>query len=702
MKKGLLILFFLFSLTLPLLAESQFFVSPAGNDSNPGTKERPFASLEAARDAVRKLQPLKELVTIYLMEGIYFRDKTLALTPQDSGTAEFPITYRAYGDGQVVISGGKVVSGWEKEKGDIWKLHLPEVLNGELFFRQLFADGKRMTRARFPNEGEELLKLETFYDYNPLSLEYKCEVDRDIPSKSLHGRDAELVQIHFWSIGRQRVKTSDARTISTFYPPGCIGHILTYPFKGNPLYIEHAMEFMDRPGEWYLNRDTGWLYYQAAEGENPNTKRFIVPVLEKFVTVIGKKDSPVRNVRFEGITFAHAAWEMPYLGYNGLQAGVHGKEYMEETMYMLKPAIYLEYAQNCGFEMCRLRHTGATGLALGAGCRNNRVLGCEFSDIGGNAVVVGWRKKADDPPRRLFDEDWPDKTDAPVGNVISHNHIHHSATVQFGCVGYFELFSRDTEFTHNLIHHMPYSGVSVGFRWDEVPSTQRNSDIGYNEIHHVMEMLHDGGGVYTLGYQPGTTVHHNYIHDMKSHALYADGGSSHVTFENNVISRIEVHGFQQNMGSYNKVRNNIFSYCGRYALHRNIANDNEPAFIIENNIILAGAYHETDFWWYSGPDEDKDGFLFEKSKSNQYRMDRNLYWDTKDDEVLISQLSFAEHQAKRGKDLHSLVADPKFADPKKDDFALPSDSPAFEIGFEPIDIRPVGPQGKYRAFLQLD
>ncbi len=700
MKKKQICLMMLWMIVASVSAKD-FYASPDGKDSNPGTKSKPFATLEKARDAVRQMQPHKEAVNVYIRGGVYFRDKTFVLTEKDSGTEKCPIVYQSFQNEEVIISGGRIIEGWQKGDDGVWKTHLPDVEKGKLFFRQLFIDGKRAIRARFPNVGDEMLKLEEIFDYNPLSLEQKYTVDQNFPSANLEGRDAELVQLHFWSMARQRIKSSQGRSIITSYPAGCVGHYLTSPFKGNPLFLEHAPEFLDQPGEWYLNRDTGWLYYQAAPGENPNDRRFVVPVVEKLIELKGQKNSPIQYVFFKGIAFAHAAWELPFMGYNGLQAGVHGTKYLEEPMFMLPLAIHLEYAQNCQFEMCRLKHTGASGLGLGAGCRENKILGCEFFDIGGNAIVVGWRRKADEPPRRLFDTDWIDKSDAPVGNIISHNHIHHSATVQFGGVGYFESFSRDTVFSHNLIHHMPYTGISVGLRWDEVPSTQLNSDIGYNELHHTMELLHDGGAIYTLGYQPGTTVHHNYIHDTDNHGLYADGGSSHITFENNVISRVRVHGFQQNYGSYNTVRNNIFASCGTYALHRNLPTANEPAFIIERNIIWIDRYEKSDFWWYAGETEDEGGVLFEKSESDSFKMDHNLFWDTRDGKVTISGLSLEEHQGKRGKDLHSIVADPQFADPSKDDFTLAKDSPAFQIGFKPIDISTVGPQGKYRIFLKL-
>lgn len=137
--------------------QSEFYVSPAGKDTNKGTTvESPFATIERARDAVRQLSKADRFdgpVTVYLGGGLHRRAKGIVFTPEDSGTAQSAVTYTAYGDEKPVISGGRQITGWRKHEGAVWKAELPDVKAGRWKFRQLYVNGQQRKRARIPNEG---------------------------------------------------------------------------------------------------------------------------------------------------------------------------------------------------------------------------------------------------------------------------------------------------------------------------------------------------------------------------------------------------------------------------------------------------------------------------------------------------------------------------------------------------------------------
>jgi hypothetical protein len=106
-------------LVVALLASSawcvrgaELYVAPNGSDANPGTRERPFATLERARDAVRdirrKVGVPKEGITVWLRDGTYELKRTLAFTTDDSGAAGSPIVFRAVEGEDVWLSGGSV------------------------------------------------------------------------------------------------------------------------------------------------------------------------------------------------------------------------------------------------------------------------------------------------------------------------------------------------------------------------------------------------------------------------------------------------------------------------------------------------------------------------------------------------------------------------------------------------------------------
>ncbi len=193
---------------------------------------------------------------------------------------------------------------------------------------------------------------------------------------------------------------------------------------------------------------------------------------------------------------------------------------MAARTYVLPPALRFTYAEGCRLERCRVAHTGATGIGFGAGCRRSVISGCELLDIGGNGVMVGWRGGIDDSPldSKTGDPslaaDWQRPEQVPIGNEVSNNTVRRCGAVNHGCVGIYAAFCAETNIAHNRVADMPYTGISIGFRWDESPTSQRDCVVQYNHIHDVMLMLADGGGIYTLGLQPGTVLRGNLIHHV--------------------------------------------------------------------------------------------------------------------------------------------------------------------------------------------
>ena len=134
---------------LPLEARAtDFFVSPTGGDTNPGTLERPFATLERAQQAARQVQR-REAVTVNLRAGVYYLPSTLVFTSDDSGTRNAPVTYQAYSGEQAVISSGSRLTNltWEPYRAGIMRATVPAGFATD----QLFVNGERQSMARYPN-----------------------------------------------------------------------------------------------------------------------------------------------------------------------------------------------------------------------------------------------------------------------------------------------------------------------------------------------------------------------------------------------------------------------------------------------------------------------------------------------------------------------------------------------------------------------
>jgi len=501
--------------------QGDFFVAPNGDDGNVGSIEAPFATIGKAQEAVRALvaEGLKTDVTVRLRGGVYPLDACLVFGTEDSGTADYSITYAAYGDEKPVISGGRAITGFEKGENGEWTVELVDAKNGKWRFRQLFRGDDRLPRGRFPN-ADKLLTVESV---NPAVTEI---VFKEVPGlEKLDGKNAELVVFQNWSISRVPVVRSEGKKVVTAAPVGWIGHgSATTASPGKPAYIENVREFVDEPGEWYLDYDSGVLTYLAVPGNDPKQESFVAPKLQQLLVVKGTADKPVRNLRFEGLAFEYCGWSLPEFGYLGIQAGHHGTT-MQERTHVLPLALEFTYAEDCLLSRCRVAHTGASGVGFGEGCRRNKVDRCEMFDIGGNGVMVGWRGDyLGLTGNESLSKDWPDKAMVPLNNEITNGYVHNCAAVNHGAVGVYDAFCDGTKISHNHVSNMPYTGISVGFRWNESETSQRNCIVEYNHIHDCMKMLADGGGIYTLGYQPGTVLRGNLIYSIHRSA-YAHGGA---------------------------------------------------------------------------------------------------------------------------------------------------------------------------------
>jgi hypothetical protein len=328
----------------------------------------------------------------------------------------------------------------------------------------------------------------------------------------------------------------------------------------NGICIENAFELLDEPGEWYLDRMAKTIYYIPRPGEDMTKVEVIVPAVEKLLELRGTLDQPVHNIHFDGITFAHAGWLLPSeIGFIDLQANFvldWNKPYQRKVGLTAAHNEVLKSPSNIvcratkaiAFERCTFTKLGSGGIDLEFGSQNNRIAGCEFCDISGTAVQVGDVLKDDhhpDDPRKIVKD-----------NAVVNNYIHDCGAEYRGSVGVFVGYTEGTVIAHNEICDLPYSGVSVGWGWGkedaggnpdyeqpfryQTPTTAKNNRIEQNHIHHIMQLMRDGGGIYMLGNQPGTVIRGNHIHDMHNDpgGIYLDEGSGFIEIAGNLVYRV--------------------------------------------------------------------------------------------------------------------------------------------------------------------
>ena len=580
MKKTFIYLSFIIFLGwFPSLFAGEIYVSLQGNDKNPGTKEAPFNTLNRAIKQAREWRRLNRSevaggIYIRLEEGVYAQRNSLFLRPEDGGTSDSPTVICAVDGAHPVISGGVAVTGWkrgcnhpaipEKLKQKIWSVEAPLIGNRRVETRQMWVNGHKVQRAaQFPGGG-----LERMIDFNPEKQTITIPVSQSVNPKRLQNAgQLEMIVHQRWAIAILRVKSidvKDGQAVVRFHEPEShleFAHPWPQPViggeKGNSSFcLTNALELLDQPGEWFQEYPSGTIYYYPQASENMETAEVIIPTLETLVTIDGTLSRPVKHIQFNGITFEHTSWMRPsYQGHVTLQGGfplldayklqepgLPEKAELENQAWITRPetAICVRGAEHIDFKHCTFRHLSSTGLDYEWAVTASSVEDCQFTDIGGTALLVGAFPDGGLETHIPF-------IPADVRELCSHitirnNFISNVTNEDWGCVGIGAGYVRNMDISHNEVCHLNYSGICVGWGWTSLESGMCNNRIEANYVHHFARRLYDAGGLYTLSNQPGSVMRNNRIEHLieapyatndRAFYIYLDEATDGYTMENN-------------------------------------------------------------------------------------------------------------------------------------------------------------------------
>jgi F5/8 type C domain/Right handed beta helix region len=525
-----------------------FYVSPGGSDSNVGSNIRPFKTIQKARDVVSTANKnMAGDIVVILKNGTYTLSKPLTFGPEDSGTNGYNIIYKADTGAKVTISGGKKTGRWilTDSSKNIYRAWI----GNSYYPREFYVGDARATRARSLDDPTGFTRTETGYTTTDLSLQSWKNIS-----------DLEIVSTNDWKSFRCGVSGIVGGNITmdqpcfknslygqTPFPDGS----LAWPIL-NPSWIENAYELLDKPGEWYYKKQEGTIYYKPHPNEDLSKIETVVPILDKLIVGTGTLDKPVHNIIFQDLNLKYGTWYDPNSadGYSSLQAGYHWVGDQTAPSGRRKSTkspgnIAFSFAQNIVFKHNVFSHLSSAALDFETGSQNNTVENNHFEDISGSAIQLGnhnWGFDNYPDYEALYGAgDSYDKRNLISNNLIVDNYITKTGQEYHDTPGIYVGYTDHTRIVHNELTDMPYTGISMGWGWDGYTSTPaRDNSIRNNIIHNFMNVLKDGGGIYTLSLQPNSVIDANYIYDQYNEPsyggnIYPDQGSNGFTISNNVV-----------------------------------------------------------------------------------------------------------------------------------------------------------------------
>lgn len=449
---------------------------------------------------------------------------------------------------------------------------------------------------------------------------------------------------------------------------------------GNRYFVENVFEALDAPGEWFLDRSLGKLYYRPKLDDFAG-QDVVAPALDRLVAFQGDLEDSVEQtagadgesafveyVALRGFTFRHTTYKLempsPYTPDDG--------------------AIWMERARHCTVERCRFEGVGGYAMRMSLQSSHNRVMGNRIHEAGqGGVLLVG------------------DLTETqPTNNVIAGNTITHCGKIWKHVGGVYVTTGSGNRIANNTITDMPRYAISLkSFRKGSV---SHNNVIEYNRIERTNLETNDTGAIETLGRDredSGNVIRYNLIFDVVglktsetgemltpyyTWGIYLDDYSSGTLIFGNVVARTFRSGAHIHLGRDNVFENNIFIDGHERQFECNGHDDMVDNQFVRNIVV-----------WREG------SLMRIRGGAGKClsECDHNLYWMIGQDlsnpqglsEPLTPRGTWQQWQ-EAGFDRRSLVADPLFVDPASDDYRLKPESPALGLGFQPIPFDKIGAQ----------
>lgn len=723
------------------------FVATNGRDDNLGILEAPFVTLNRAKLAVyQRAKNSNKPISVVVRGGTYYMKQPLTFGAADSGTAEAPITYTTYPGEKVTICGGrKLDCRWKPYRDGIWMCELPDVKEGKLDYTQLFINGKRQIRARYPNyDGSDPKHFSGYIQAvgkidedapDPCpgpddDMTFSGDLQRGITFNPAtftqkrwdrpHEAVIHIYQAHYWGNLQWQVKGIDWENCRIWFGKG--GQQMGAKWSHTPnvinqdsrFFIENIFEELDNPGEWYMDKESGILYYFPALGVDLDQALVEVPVLQQIFRFSGSQELPVSHITLDGFHITQTVstfletYSIPSLSDWSIHRG---------------GAVFMEGARDCHIVNCFFDAVGGNAVFMNLYNRRNTVTGCKFVGTGDSAICFVGSQELTSGSQRSF----------PFECHAENNLIHDCGVFGKQMAGVYISRAKRITAGHNEIYNMPRAGICIGdgtwgghvIEFNHIHNTCRETGdhgpfnawgrdkfwcLSQSHLPYISERSHDAGNVLDDAMEP-VIVRNNFFEEDSGWGLDLDDGASNYEIYNNLCVGVSI---KLREGAYRTIYNNIW-VNGANSPCFHVGNENNHDRYFRNitvmsigamkpeddlNFRMGSAYGE--IYTLIAPPvhgpwlEEIDNNCFYSNLGKfvarvETRAEGNFNEEWKDITDRRKKYKYSlEQWQKLGYDQHSVFADPLFVDPQHGDYRVRLESPALKLGFINFDAQEAG------------
>lgn len=649
----------------PRAQSLDIFVSVHGNDRWPGTLQQPVNTLHRAQQLLRSSggQHAPAPANIFLRAGTYYLDSPLVFTPKDNPGGNRRIVIQSYGREKATISGGRRLHlTWIAQKNGIYRARLSAAFH----FDQLFVNGVKQVRARYPNYDASAT---VFHGVSGKALSPARIRSWQRPAGGLiHA----LQKSHWGSLSyliTGKLNEEQLR-VRGGYQINRSGDI-----DSGAVFVENIREELDTAHEWYYDDTTRTLYYMPPADLDLRKAKVEVPVLMELVVLRGNIGQPLKNIHFKGITFAHTTETFMYTREPLLRG---------DWNIFRGGAVLLSGTETCTFDHCNFEAPGGNAIFFNTYNRNDTVRHCLIRNAGASGICF-----AGDPfsvrspsfgyhhflPYTQLDKNpGPKNNNFPTNCYIYDNLIYNTGQTEKQTAGITLSMCMDIHIVHNTIYHVPRAGININ------DGCWGGHMIRDNDVFETVLETGDHGAFNSWGrdhyWSPErpymdslaamhpelirldaiepTVIRHNRFRCDNGWDIDLDDGSANYIIDSNLCLN---GGIKNREGFYRTVK---------------------------NNIMVNNTFHPHVWFNNSG-----DKFMHNVVMRPYAPIRVNDWGDTIDYNLFPDSASLAEAQS-RGTDRHSVVSSFTFYNPAAGDFRIKENNVIVSSGFQNFSMNDFG------------